>query len=212
MRILSVDLNKDYNGAVLEAVAVLRNGGVVVYPTDTVYGLGANACDHNAAEQIFKIKNRPLEKPLPVIARNIDWVREIAFVPPKLEKLLFELWPGAVTAVLPRKNVIPPIVTAGLPNVGVRIADYFLTDKLLGKFGYPLTATSANLSGEATSGDIDMIIEMFKDKVWKPDLILNAGVLPESKPSTVIDFSTIKPKILRTGALKTENLMKLLDI
>lgn len=91
MKILSVDLNKDYTDALIEAVNVLRFGGVVVYPTDTVYGLGANACDCYAVELVFKIKNRPLSKPLPIIARNMKWVRELAFMPPKLEKSLAEI-------------------------------------------------------------------------------------------------------------------------
>lgn len=193
-------------------MAVLKRGGVVVYPTDTVYGLGANACDWYAVEQIFKIKKRPFSKPLPVIARNMKWVVELAFVPPKLEKVLSEIWPGAITVILPKKEIIPSIVTAKKKNVGVRIPDCALTDKLLGGFGYPLTATSANLSGEEATSDIKLIIEMFCNEIWKPDLVLDAGVLPPSAPSTVLDLTTIRPKIVRVGPTKPEQLMKLLGI
>lgn len=114
--------------------------------------------------------------------------------------------------ILPRKKIIPPIITSGSQNVGVRIPDYVFADKLLGKFGYPLTATSANISGQGVAGDINIIIESFRGQIWKPDLILDAGVLPPALPSTLLDFSTIKPRILRVGPSKPEQLMKLLGI
>lgn len=212
MKILSIDLNKDYGSALAAAINILRHGGAVVYPTDTVYGLGANACDHYAAELIFKIKNRPLVKPLPIIARNLNWVKELAFVLPKIETVLSEIWPGTVTVILPKKPVIPAIVTAGHKTVGIRIPDSGFTDKLMGKFGYPLTATSANISGEEATGDINQVIESFKGQIWKPDLILDAGVLPPSPPSTLLDLSTVKPKILRVGPSKPEQLLKLLGL
>lgn len=233
MKILSVDLNKDYINVITETITVLRRGGVIVYPTDTVYGLGANACDEWAVEQVFKIKNRPLSKPLPIMARNMKWVKELAFVPPKLERVLEEIWlaplevdhpenfsgrsrtltgPSATTVVLPKKSVIPKIITAGHKTVGIRIPNYPFIDKLLGKFGYPITATSANISGEEPTGDINKVIASFQDKIWKPDLIIDAGVLPPSEPSTILDLSHIKPKILRVGPSKPEQLLKLLGI
>ncbi len=212
MKIIPIDLNKDYSDAIREAVRVLRFGGVIVYPTDTVYGLGANACDYHATDLVFKIKNRPLAKPLPIIARNIRWVRELTFMNPKLERLLLEIWPSATTVILPRKKIIPPIVTAGNKNVGIRISDYVFVDKLLGKFGYPLTATAAKITSQETTGDINKIVELFRGQIWKPDLILDAGVLPPSLPAAILDLSTIKPKILRVGPSKPEQLMRLLGI
>ena len=212
MKIIPVDLKGDLSDAVSQAVTVLKRGGVIVYPTDTVYGLGANACDWYAVEQVFKIKKRPFSRPLPIIARNIKWVAELAFVPPKLEKILSEIWPGPTTVILPKKEVIPSIVTAKRKSVGIRIPDYILTDKLLGRFGYPLTATSANISGEEATGDIKKIIEMFHNEIWKPDLILDAGVLPSCEPSTILDLTTIKPKIVRVGPTKPERLWEILNI
>lgn len=212
MRVLSVNLNKDYTDVILEAVTVLRGGGVIVYPTDTVYGLGANACDWNAVEQVFKIKNRPLSKPLPIVARNMKWVKELVFMLPKLEEKLSLLWPSATTVVLPKKNIIPKIVTSGHKTVGIRIPDYPFIGRLLGKFGYPLTATSANISGEEPTGDIKKVIASFVDKIWKPDLIIDAGVLSPSQPSTILDLSKIKPRILRVGPSRPEQLLKLLGI
>jgi L-threonylcarbamoyladenylate synthase len=188
VKIIPVDLKGDLSDAVSQAVTVLKRGGVIVYPTDTVYGLGANACDWYAVEQVFKIKKRPFSRPLPII------------------------WPGPTTVILPKKDVIPSIVTAKRKGVGVRIPDHILTDKLLGRFGYPLTATSANISGEEATGDIKKIIEMFHNEIWKPDLILDAGVLPSCEPSTVLDLTTIKPKIVRVGPTKPERLWEILNI
>ncbi len=212
MKIISLDLNKDYTPVLLEALHVLKHGGSIVYPTDTVYGLGANACEYSSVDLIFRIKKRPMTKPLPIIAKNMKWVRELAFVPPKLEKKLETIWPGATTIVLPKKKILPAILTSDGPNVGIRIPDFAFTDKLLGKFGYPLTSTMANLLGEDAAGDINSIIESFRGQIWKPDLILDAGKLPQSKPSTLLDLSKIRPKILRVGPSKPEQIMKILDI
>src|SRR3989344_1046289 len=137
MRILKINLLTDYTEAIKEAVAVLRKGGVVIYPTDTIYGIGCNATDFKAVETVYRIKDRQLEKPLSVIARNMAWIRELAFVPPKLEPILETLWPGAITIILPKKPIISSIVTAGRDTVGLRIPDYELTDKPLAKFGHP---------------------------------------------------------------------------
>ncbi|HEY4506584.1 MAG TPA: L-threonylcarbamoyladenylate synthase [Candidatus Paceibacterota bacterium] len=212
MKIISIDPYKDYSEAILEAVEVLNKGGVVVYPTDTVYCLGANACEARAVEQVFKIKNRPLSKPIPIIARNMKWVKELAFIPEKLEAKLDYIWPGSTTIILPKRDVVPSVVTAGNQNVGMRIPDFLFVDKLLGKFGYPLTATSANVSGWELRNNPAVIAEDFKGKIWKPDLILDVGVLPPSRPATILDLSTIKPKILRVGPSKPQQLMKLLEI
>lgn len=210
MKIISIDLKKDYTEAIVIALQILKQGGTIVYPTDTIYGLGANACDEHAVDLIYKIKNRSYKKPLPIIARNLKWVGELAFVPPKLEKTLNRLWPGPTTIILPKKSAVPPIVTSGLQTVGIRIPDFEFTDKLLGKFGYPLTATSANLAGDEGTGDITKIINDFRGQLWKPDLILDAGILPKNLPSSILDLSTIKPKILRVGPSKPAELMKIL--
>lgn len=230
MKILSAKSGAEEKDVIIEAVRVLSHGGVIVYPTDTVYGLGANVCDEWAVEQVFRIKKRPLSKPLPIIARNMKWVKELVFILPKLEHILEKIWPTRpsevdcsanrlgrlrsvtvpITVVLPKKPVIPKIVTAGHKTVGIRIPDFPFIDKLLGKFGYPLTATSANISGEEPTGDIKKVIAYFQDKTWKPDLIIDAGVLPPSQPSTILDLSHVKPKILRIGPGKPNQVLKIL--
>ena len=230
MRIIKIDLNQDYSGAIQEAIDILKMGGTIVYPTDTVYGLGCNALDEIAVRHIFDIKNRS-SKPLPILARDMKWVEELAYLSDEHRKMAAKFWPigegsigrakpvadngisvGKFTLVLPKKDIIPPIVTTGLPTVGIRIADYAFTDKLLGAFGYPLVATSANISGEPATGDIDSIVASLSSQPRRPDLVIDAGVLPKSNSSVVIDCSTDKPKVLRVGPSKPEDLLKLLEI
>ncbi len=212
MRVIQIDLNKDYREAIDEAVAILSLGGVVVYPTDTIYGLGANALDLKGVERIFRIKKRSLSKPLPIIAKNMIWVNELAYINSKNKELLKKAWPGKITAILPKKNIVPSMVTAQAGAVGIRIPDFIFTDKLLGKFGYPLTATSANISGDPETTDINKVIEVFEQALWKPDLIIDAGILPPSDPSMVVDLTSEKPKILRVGPSKPQQFLKLLEL
>src|SRR3989344_2732389 len=211
MKIIQIDLNKDYSEAIKEACRVLKLVGTVVYPTDTVYGLGANACDNLAVEQVFKIKNRPYHKPLPIIVKNLEWVEAVVYLDVRLKKTIGSIWPGTTTAILPKREYLSSLVTSGGVTVGVRIPDFTFTDRLLGKFGYPLTATSGNISGEETTNDVNKIIERFENAKYKPTLIIDAGILPKSKPSTVLDLASSEPKILRVGPSKPEQLRKLLE-
>lgn len=140
------------------------------------------------------------------------WAKELVHITMRNETALQKIWPGKVTVVLPKKDIIPDVATAGQNTVGVRIPDYCFIDSLLGKFGYPLTSTSANISGDEGTGDINKIIDMFSSREVKPDLILDAGILPKSEPSVVIDLTTDKPKILRVGPSRPEDFLKLLEI
>ncbi len=211
MRTITVDLNGDYTEAVAEAVAILKQGGTIVYPTDTVYGLGCNALDEFAVRHIFDIKARS-SKPLPIIARNLQWVEELVHLDETSRKYAAKFWPGKFTLVLPKKDIIPAVVTTGLSSVAVGIPDFKFTDVLLGAFGYPLVATSANLSGQPPSGDIADVVSQLEQSFRRPDLVLDAGVLPKSNPSVIIDCSTDKPKVLRVGPSKPDDLLKLLEI
>lgn len=205
-----------------EAVEVLNAGGVIVYPTDTLYGLGANALNEEAIRKVFAIKERPLSKPLPIIVKNLLWAENLADITGPKREILEKVWPvsdkadkdfsGKVTAVLPKKKIVPDVLTADTRTVGIRITDYYLIDRLLGKFGYPITSTSANISGEDPTNDIHKIIERFKDQEHQPDLVLDAGILPKAEPSLIVDLTASEPKILRVGSTKPEHFLKLLEI
>lgn len=211
MRVIQVDLTKDFSEAIREAVKILQYGGTVVYPTDTLYGLGANALNEIAVRKIFAIKQRPDTKPLPILARNMMWAKELAQISQRNEAALKKLWPGAVTVILPSQPIVPDAVTRGNKSIAVRIADHPLVDQLLGAFGYPLTATSANISGDEPRLKAEEIAEIFSKCTYKPDLILDVGTLPPSSPSTVLDLTGREPKILRVGAAKPNELLSLLN-
>jgi len=213
MKIVQVDLNKDYTDALTEAVSVLEAGGVIIYPTDTLYGIGCNALDEKAVKRIFEIKERHLSKPLIVMIRNSKWALELADVKKKNREILEKIWPGRVTAVLPKKEIIPDIVTSGQKTVGLRVPDYPLIDQLLKLFGYPIISTSANISGEEPTNDINKIIDSFsKSFARQPDLILDAGILPKSGPSAILDLTGPRPKVSRIGPSKPEEFLKLLNL
>ena len=234
MKVLQVDLNKDYSDVIREAVNILSYGGTIVYPTDTLYGLGANALNDIAVRKIFRIKCRSFSKPLPMIVRDLYWVKNLAEIKPYHEKMLKKIWPlgegsngrgptkwdaqkvgisvGKVTVVLTKKEIVPDALTAEFNSVGIRIPDYIFTDNLLTKFGYPLTSTSANVSGQVPTNDINKIIEIFSKSTLKPDLVIDAGILPKSEPSMIIDLTGKKLKILRISPTKPEKLLKLLEL
>ena len=212
MKIIRVDLNTDYDDAIREAVEVLNGGGVIVYPTDTLYGLGANALDEQAVEKVFAIKGRELSKPLPIIVKNITWAKELAHISSRNQEMLKKAWPGKFTAVLPKKKIVPDVLNSGASSVGIRIPDFVFTDKLLGKFGYPLTSTSANVSGHESTNNIDKIVEIFSKRAVRPDLVIDAGILPKSEPSIIVDLTTSKPKVLRISPTSPQKLLKLLEL
>src|ERR1700685_3642564 len=133
------------NLSIQEAAAKIRSGGLVAFPTETVYGLGANALDAAAVQKIYELKGRPSASPLIVHVASIEMAREIvAQWPPLAESLAQKWWPGPLTLVLPKKPVIPDIVTAGLPTVGVRMPNHSMALDLIKEAGVPIAAPSAN--------------------------------------------------------------------
>lgn len=213
MKILQIDLNKDYSEAIKEAVLVLQGGGVIIYPTDTLYGIGGNALDESVIRRVYGIKERLLSKPLPMIVRNLKWAKALGYVKKRDEEILKKIWPGKVTAVLNKREVVPELLTASNKTVGMRVADYPLVDNLLKHFGYPIISTSANISGEDGTGNIHSIIDTFSERLSsQPDLVLDVGILPKSKPSAILDLTGDKPKISRVGPSRPEELMKLLRL
>lgn len=212
MRILQIDLDRDYSGVIQETVKVLSYGGVVVYPTDTLYGMGANALNDIAVRKVYKIKERSFSKPLPIIVRNMMWALELAYISERNKQSLEKIWPGKVTAILPKKEIISDQVSADTNTVGIRVPNYIFIDQLLAQFGYPIISTSANISGEEGTTDINKVIATFQSSVSKPDLIIDAGILPKASPSTVVDLTSDKPKILRVGPSSPAQFMKLLEL
>ena len=177
------------------AVKIIKEGGVVICPTDTVYGLLADATNKKAVEKVFQIKKRPKDKPLPIFVKDIKMAKNLTKLSNKQEEFLKKIWPGAVTAVLKRRKGLK-LYGVAKNTIAIRIPKYGLLLSLAKQFNRPLTGTSANISGKPASGDIKEVLQQFKGKKHQPDLIVDAGILP-GKPSKVIDLTTSPYKILR---------------
>jgi len=214
METIKVNLSTDWNNPVIiqKAMTVIQKNGSLVYPTDTVYGLGVNALRIHCIERLFKIKKRPETKPVPMMVRDIEMAKKLAFIDKKTEKVLEAVWPGQITVILKKRDVVPDILTAGQRTVGLRIADCRMTQILMANLEEPITATSANFSGEPALNSAVEIIEIFAKAYPRPDLILDAGQLPDSPPSTVLDLTGPQPKILRVGPVSKNELLKFLKI
>lgn len=179
------------------ALDFLKKGKIIVYPTDTCYGLGALALNQEAIKKIYLIKGREFQKPLSIIVENLKAIQKFAYLESWQKKILQEKLPGPYTFVLKKKKILPDILTGGEGTIGIRIPDFFLTQLLSKKIKIPFTTTSANLSGKPPCYSIKEFLNQIKKNQIKPDLILDFGRLPLNKPSRVIDLTKKVIKILR---------------
>lgn len=213
MEIIKFNLPKnldDLDNKIIElAVGVIQRNGSIIYPTDTVYGLGVSALQKHNIERLFKLKKRPETKPVPVMVRDIEMAKKLAFINKEKEKILRAVWPGPVTVILEKRDIVPDILTANKRTIGLRIPDCLFTQALMEKLEEPITATSANFSGEPPLSSSKEVIKVFSKAYPRPDLILDAGDLPENPPSTVLDLTGLKPKITRIGPISKKELDKL---
>ncbi len=178
-----------------------------MYPTETLYGIGALVSIENALKKIFEIKGRPYGKPIPVLIRDIKMLDGIAEMNEIAYSIADKFWPGALTLVLKEKGNLPELITSGKGKVAVRISDNNFIKRLFNFIDVPITSTSANLSGEENILDFDYIRDTFKDKV---DLIVDSGNLPPSKGSTVVDVTVTPPQIIREGDVTARELKEFL--
>ncbi len=189
--------------AVRKAAAFIRGGGTAVFPTETVYGLGADALNAKAVARIFEIKKRPRFDPLIVHVASIRQAKTLASVSPAAEALMKRFWPGPLTLVLPKRKTIPDIVTAGLDTVALRMPDNTVALALIKAAGTPIAAPSANSFGSLSPTTAAHARDQLKGG---PDIILNAGRTRIGVESTVITFKNGKGFILRHGGLPREEL------
>ena len=192
-----------------KAAAVLRAGGVVLYPTDTLYGLGADALSDAAVAKIYAIKGRDEGKPIHAIVDSLEAVEPFAEIDKNARVLEAKLPKGKVTLILKKKDIDSGI-TKGRTNFGFRIPDNALCIEMARAFGGPITATSANAAGQPPQMSVDAILSQLGEGAHAIDLVIDAGEFPKSEPSTVIDLSGILaedegPVILRVGAVPAED-------
>ena len=186
------------------AADIIRRGGLVAFPTETVYGLGADVWNSNALANIFKVKARPLHDPLIVHIAEKDTLNELAHTDdPRISLLSDAFWPGPLTVVLPRQPGIPDLVTAGLPTIAVRMPDHPVALALIRQAGTPIAAPSANPFGYVSPTAAHHVLEGLGEQV---NLILDGGECSLGVESTIISFTKGSPTLLRAGSLSVEDL------
>ena len=207
-----VSLTDDNQAEVIsEVVHILQHGGSIAYPTDTVYGLGANPFDDFAVRHLFRIKKRSASKPVPLMIGSISMAKKIAHIDSQKEEFLRSIWPGAVSVILYKRKIISSFISANTQTVALRIPDSEFCMSLIMAFNSPITATFANISGEDSVSDPYEIKKRFVGETYKPDLIIDGGVLKSKRPSTVIDLTCEIPKVTRIGPVNPKELKKLLE-
>jgi L-threonylcarbamoyladenylate synthase len=197
-------ITKGTRTAIQTAAQIVEKGGVVVYPTDTVYGLGCSPFKEDAVQRIFKIKGER-NKPLPILASGIGEIEKIAQIPEKARELAKRFWPGPLTMVLPKKPSLPNIVTLNLNSVAVRVPNHDIALALIRISGGLLVGTSANKSGRKPPRTALEATDQIGREV---DLILDAGQTPIGESSTILDLTGEKPRILRHGPIKIDDVFE----
>jgi L-threonylcarbamoyladenylate synthase len=184
------------------AAGLLARGGLVAFPTETVYGLGADALDARAVARIFEAKGRPRFDPLIVHVADLAWLERLfCSVPENARRLIDRFWPGPLTLVLPKTDLVPDLVTAGLPTVGVRMPAHPVALNLLRRAGTPVAAPSANLFGQVSPTTARHVADQLGSQI---DYILDGGSCSVGLESTVLDLSGRFPTLLRPGGLSVE--------
>ncbi len=200
--VLVVDPKNPSVSAISRALKIIRTGGLIVYPTDTVYGLGANALNVQAVLRVFEVKRRPLDQPLPVAVSGSRMSEELAYLNEKARRLMEVFWPGALTIVLERKTKIPSVVTGGKAGVGLRAPDNEVPLSIMRLSNLPLITTSANKHGAPPCVDARGVVGQLDGEV---DLIIDGG-RGRTEASTIIDLLREPPVILRRGPVSRESI------
>ncbi|GAB4403948.1 MAG: L-threonylcarbamoyladenylate synthase [Microscillaceae bacterium] len=199
-------LSSSHSTEIQHAAHLLEAGKLVAIPTETVYGLAANALSSSAVAEIFRVKNRPTFDPLIIhLAETQDLEKYVQQVPLLAYSLAQAFWPGPLTLVLPRRSLVPDLVTAGLPTVGVRVPRHPLTRALLQSLDFPLAAPSANPFGYVSPTTADHVRQQLGAKI---DFILDGGPCEVGLESTIIAFEEERPRVLRLGGIALEALQE----
>lgn len=208
MKTKYINLKEEYNEEkIKEAAQDILNGKLVIFPTETVYGIGANALNDNACKNIFKAKGRAGDNPLIVHVNNVDMIKQLVEEPNEVEKILISTFcPGPFTLILKAKNIIPKSVTAGLDTVGIRMPSNKIANKLIEYADVPIAAPSANVSGRPSGTKIEDILKEFDGKV---STIIDDGMVDIGLESTVVRVIDNKVRILRPGKITKEDIEKL---
>jgi L-threonylcarbamoyladenylate synthase len=189
--------------------AVLNKGGIIIYPTETLYGLGTLAVNEESVEKVFSVKGRVQGRPIPILVRDKEMLFEFVEVTDEAVRLIEKFLPGPLTLVLRQKRDLPYLISAGTGKIAIRISRHPFVKRLFDFLSKPLTSTSANISDQENIFSFDKIRETFDGKV---ELIVDSGNLPQSKGSTVVDL-TVKPAFIsREGDIEKEKLKEFINL
>jgi len=195
-------------GTAEAAAQIIRAGGLVAIPTETVYGLGANGLDEAAVAKIFLAKGRPQDNPLILHVAQTSQIEQLCHhIPPAAYALAERFWPGPLTMVLPARDTVPKCTTAGLPTVAVRCPDNAVTRQIIRLSGVPIAAPSANLSGKPSTTTAEHV---YHDHAGRIPLIVDGGSCQVGVESTIVDLTEDRPRLLRPGGITPEQLLEVL--
>jgi L-threonylcarbamoyladenylate synthase len=195
MKIIKIDGNDPEKDKLEYARMAMKHGSIIVYPTDTVYGIGANIFDEKALLRVFSIKKRSTNKPLSVCLSRIEDIKIVAHTDDKTERIIKKILPGPFTLILKKKDNVSQLLTASSDRIGIRIPDNRICMDLSKDF--PITSTSANLSGYDVPESAEEVLKQLGSSI---DIMLDAGTCEHGVPSTVVDMTVYPPKVVRKGA------------
>ena len=200
---LDLKENNDYT-KLKEAAKIIKEGGIVVFPTETVYGIGTNALNEKAVKKLYEVKQRPLDKPISLLVNNIEMIEQVAKDITQIEyTLIKEFFPGPLTIVLNKKDIVPNIVTSGCDTVGIRMPENEIALKLIEYAGVPIAAPSANISGNPSGTDLKDIMKELNEGV---DYFVDGGKSKIGLASTIVKVIGDVPYILREGNISKEQI------
>ena len=200
--------NTDYS-KLIEPANIIKNGGIAIFPTETVYGIGANGLDKNAVKRLYSVKQRPLNKPISLLVSNIDMIETVAKDITDLEYAIIKnFFPGPLTIILKKKEIVPDILTAGSDTIGIRMPANDIALKLIDYAGVPIATPSANISGKPSGTNLKDIMKDFDGKV---DCFIDDGPSKIGLASTIVKVIDNVPHILRQGSISIDEINSVIN-
>ena len=204
--LLSTECEENFNTAILKSAEIISKGGLVAFPTETFYGLGANIKDTNALKKIFEVKGRADNTPILLLIGDMHMVEYYAsYIPKSAKRIMDAFWPGGVTLIFNASDAVNSVLSAGTGKIGIRYSSHPVPSAISKKLGYAITGTSANISGKASPDSAEKTLEQLGNKI---ELIIDSGLTRGMKPSTVIDISNDNPVVIREGCIASEVIFK----
>ncbi len=208
-RIVAVDSDNPETDTIKRAGKIIQNSGVVIFPAQCLYGIAVNALNEKAVKKIFNLKQRPLNNPILTLIHDQTQLSDLVqTIPESAQKLMDVFWPGNLTIIFKAKNHIPAILTANTGKIGIRIPAHPVANSLVRYINFPITGTSANLSGQPGCNKIDRLDPLLTANT---DLILDAGSLKGGIGSSIVDITSSTIKIIRQGEVSTLKINEILD-